>query len=115
MRERIDNVLEKNGRTDSRESDIYSMGGIFLFGIIVVRNRDEIQDWLDEFREKEDDEQLFKSMAAGMDVDQFKPLNKVAALIKDKMVGDSRSAACELVPEFEKIAENLGVDLVEGT
>jgi hypothetical protein len=31
------------------------------------------------------------------------------------MVGDSHSAANELVPEFEKIAESLGGDRVEGT
>ena len=94
------------------------MGGIFLagiIGIIGIWNRDEIQDRVDEFRQMHDDEHMFKYMAAAIDVEQFKPLNKVAALIKDKMVGDSRSAASELVPEFEKIAESLGGDCVEGT
>jgi len=102
----------------TEESDIYSMGGIFLAGIMGIMgiwNRDEIQDRVDEFRQMHDDEHMFKYMAAAIDVEQFKPLNKVAALIKDKMVGDSRSAASELVPEFEKIAESLGGDCVEGT
>src|SRR5271154_6658000 len=99
----------------TQESDIYSMGGIFLAGIIGIWNRDEIQDWLDEFRQMDDDEHLFKYMAAGIDVEKFKPLNKVAALIKDKMVGGSRSAASELVPEFEEIVESLGGDRVERT
>ena len=62
-----------------------------------------------------DDEHLFKYMAASLNVEKFKPLNKVAALIKDKMVGDSRSTASELVPKFQKIAESLGGDRVEGT
>jgi hypothetical protein len=99
----------------TEESDIFSMGGIFLVGIISIWNRDEIQDCIDELRQMDNDEHLFEYLAAGLDVERFKPLNKVAALIKDKMVGDSHSAANELVPEFEKIAESLGGDRVEGT